>query len=187
MEVHDGCEYCGESGSKTYVDGDGKFHSMCTSCSSKNSELSECKACKIGCLFDNYHMHGLCEQCCELIINSKPYQDLVLATIRERKEEYDTLILKVNKALGLPAKEDTFETFGEQDDGLFLVFADKMMAVELQNFKYLYARTSAFYMDVMNHAVEMCLDKKPNSSASAKKEAPKRKRNQGAKPPKRRK
>jgi hypothetical protein len=158
MEVQDACEYCGGSGGKTFVDDSGELYDMCKSCSDKEEVCSTCKACKIGCLYDNSLRHGLCEDCCELCVNSDKFHDAMLRRIGEKKDEYDALVLEVNRALRLPDKEGTFAMLGKCDEDEISVFADKMISVDLQKFPMLYIRTEAFYKEIEGHAIQTCLD-----------------------------
>jgi hypothetical protein len=166
MDRHYVCEFCAVrdntailgagSGCKTYVDTDGSLYTMCKVCADQEKVVKSCKACDIGCLFDNADTHGFCEQCYETSINGNEYHDLMVARLGEVKKEYDALAREVNAALGLPADDGTFDTFDSCEEDKISIFADKLCSVDLEPHPELYKRTFQFYRDVDRYAIERC-------------------------------
>lgn len=135
---------------------DGSLYTMCRVCADQEKAVNFCKACDIGCLFDNADTHGFCEQCYETSINGNEYHDLMVARLGEVKEEYDAIAREVNAVLGLPADDGTFDTLDSCEEDKISIFADKLCSVELEPHPELYKRTLQFYMSIDRHAVELC-------------------------------
>lgn len=177
VDKHTACEFCAirenkdalgaGSGCLTYIGEDGSIYSMCRVCADEEKVVNFCKACNIGCLFDNAHVHGFCIECYEQSINGSEYHDYMVARIEERKEAYDALAREVNTALGLPADDGTFGTFDSCEEDMISIIADKLCDVVLEKFPDLYERTLGFYKDADRYAVEMC-----NRAASSETEEP---------------
>ena len=166
MDHYDVCEFCAVrdnqniagagSGCKTFLDVDGSFYSMCRVCADQEKVVNFCKACDVGCLFDNTTTHGFCEECYELAINGDEYHDLMVEELEKVKDEYDALAREVNAALGLPADDGTFATLDACEEDKISVVADKLCDVVLEKFPELHERTLDFYRAVDRRAVERC-------------------------------